>query len=43
MIRQARLAALVLLVKTGRVKLDQIEDTEYRQAVEEALLENSEE
>ena len=37
MTSQARLNALILLVKTGRVKLEEIKNQEYRQAVEEAI------
>jgi len=36
-ISQARLNALLLLVRTGRIKVEQIKDEDYRQAVEEAL------
>lgn len=37
MISQARLDALLLLVRAGRIKVEQIKDEEYHQAVEEAL------
>lgn len=37
MVSQARLRALLLLIRAGRVGVSDIKDEEYRQAVEEAL------